>query len=72
MLGTDSKGAATNRGWIYDYRQIVEWAVLLHLITQKEYATDTLFLFDGLLRTKVFFPGIFPKIQERIAQKIEK
>ena len=72
MLGTDSKGRAKNRGWIYDYRQIVEWAVLLSLILQKEYGTDTLFLFDGLLRTKVFFPGIFPKIQKLIAQKFEE
>ncbi len=69
MLKT-SNGIPTNRGWVYDYRQIVEWAVLFKLF-KKEYGSDTLIMFDGLLRTKVFWPGIFPKIQKKILEAID-
>jgi len=36
------------------YRELIEWATLLSLVEAKEFGTDTLIVFDGLLRSKVF------------------
>ena len=39
--------------WTNVYRELTEWAVLLDL-TKKDYGSDTLIIFDGFLRSKVF------------------
>jgi hypothetical protein len=44
--------------WTNVYREIIEWAVLLELL-QKDYGSDTLFVFDGYLRSKVFKGALF-------------
>src|SRR6266536_717371 len=40
--------------WILAYRELTEWAILLDLVRTREFATDTIILQDGLLRSKVF------------------
>jgi hypothetical protein len=39
--------------WTNVYRELTEWAVLLELL-HKDYGSDTLIVFDGFLRSKVF------------------
>jgi hypothetical protein len=39
--------------WVQVYREVIEWA-FLHKLLGKDYGSDTLIVFDGLLRSKVF------------------
>jgi hypothetical protein len=55
--------------WLQVYRHITEWAVLLQLI-ESDYASDTLFVWDGPLRTKVFPNATFSAIVRRINEAI--
>ena len=45
-------------GWTLVYRDLCEWAVIYDLC-QKEFASDTVLLHDGLLRTKIFAGDLF-------------
>lgn len=44
--------------WTNVYRELTEWAVLLDL-TKKDYGSDTLIIFDGFLRSKIFKGTLF-------------
>jgi len=57
--------------WLQVYRQITEWAVLLQLI-ESDYASDTLFVWDGPLRTKVFPNKTFAALVQRINEAISR
>jgi hypothetical protein len=57
--------------WLQVYRQITEWAVLLQLI-ESDYASDTLFVWDGPLRTKVFPNETFSILANRINDAISR
>lgn len=57
--------------WLQVYRQITEWAVLLQLI-ESDYASDTLFVWDGPLRTKVFPNATFAALVRRINDAISR
>jgi hypothetical protein len=56
------------------YRDIVEWAVLYDLITNPglRWGTDTILVRDGLLRTKSFTREVFPQIDRRIREGVER
>lgn len=45
---------AVSPSWVQVYRELIEWATLLSLVETKQFGTDTLIVFDGLLRSKVF------------------
>ena len=57
--------------WLQVYRHISEWAVLLKLV-ESDYASDTLFVWDGPLRTKVFPSEVFQHIVKRINDAINR
>ena len=40
--------------WVLTYRQIWEWAVLYDQIASRNFASDTIIVREGLLRTKIF------------------
>jgi hypothetical protein len=57
--------------WTIVYRDLCEWAVLYDLCL-KEFASDTLILHDGLLRTKIFSGDLFVQMYHLIHTAIEK
>ena len=57
--------------WVQVYRHIMEWAVLFELITTKDFATDTVIVHDGFLRSKMFSNGLFGTL-ERLVNKAIK
>lgn len=61
-----------NPSWVQVYRELTEWATLFHLIRNRHYGTDTLIVFDGLLRSKVFEGTLFKELLAGIEYSIEK
>jgi hypothetical protein len=56
--------------WVQVYRELTEWATLFYLIRHRQYGTDTLLVFDGLLRSKVFAGELFLAFNRGIADAI--
>lgn len=54
MIRSNDRDEAVSPSWVQVYRELIEWATLLSLVETKEFGTDTLIVFDGLLRSKVF------------------
>lgn len=70
LLGGLAKGKST--GAIRCYRDIVEWAVLYDLVVNHEWGSDTVIVRDGLLRTKSFKRELFPRIDAKIREGVER
>lgn len=58
--------------WVQVYRELTEWATLFHLIRERNYGTDTLIVFDGLLRSKVFAGNLFSLFLNGIEESIQR
>ncbi|BAD41245.1 hypothetical protein [Symbiobacterium thermophilum] len=58
--------------WVQVYRDICEWAVLYERICYQTFASDTLIVRDGLLRSKVFRGEGFIRMRERMEEAIER
>jgi hypothetical protein len=56
--------------WVQVYRDLCEWAVLYELICYHPFATDTLIVRDGLLRSKMFRKELFITYREKIEEAI--
>jgi hypothetical protein len=52
--------------WVLVYRDLCEWAVLYDRICYHQFATDTLLVRDGLLRSKLFRARLFIDLKEKI------
>ena len=59
----------TNAGWVKAYRELAEWAILFSLVKQP-FASDTLIIFDGLLRSTIFAGNYFQKYLQGIHESI--
>jgi hypothetical protein len=61
--------------WVQVYREMTEWAVLLDLVRNTTFGTDTVIVRDGLLRSKMFKRGLFGAykigLEEGIAHQYE-
>lgn len=57
--------------WVMTYRSLVEWAILFHIVRAKDFATDTLIVFDGLLRSKIFASDCFTRMMRGMREAIE-
>jgi hypothetical protein len=57
--------------WLQVYRHITEWAVLLQML-ESNYASDTLFVWDGPLRTKAFPNDTFATLVQQINSAISR
>ena len=58
--------------WVLVYRDLCEWAVLFDRIVRSEFATDTLVVRDGLLRSKLFAGDLFIQMMAQLRSAIEE
>lgn len=58
--------------WVLVYRDLCEWAALYERICYSSFATDTLLVRDGLLRSKLFRGEYFISFRKRIEDAIER
>ena len=58
--------------WVQVYRDLCEWAVLYDRICYANFATDTLLVRDGLLRSKLFRKELFKDMTDRMQAAIER
>lgn len=65
-------GRPVSRVWIQVYRELVEWSILFSLVRDHDFGTDTLIVFDGLLRSKVFAGDLFAKMRRGLEEGIER
>ncbi len=70
MIRPARDGTPKSASWVQVYRELVEWATLFELLG-KDYGTDTLVVFDGLLRSKVFSKDLFARLHKGMAERIE-
>ena len=59
-------------GWVLVYRDLCEWAVLYERIVYESFATNTLIVRDGLLRSKIFTGELFVKWRKNVEKAIEE
>lgn len=55
--------------WVQVYRELFEWAILFSIL-DKDFGTDTLIVYDGLLRSKVFAKDLFQRLRHGIDSRI--
>lgn len=58
--------------WVLVYRDLCEWAVLYERICYHTFATDTLIVRDGLLRSKIFRGELFIRMYDRMRDAISR
>jgi hypothetical protein len=56
--------------WVLSYRDLCEWAVLYDRICYHTFASDTLIVRDGLLRSKLFRGELFVELRKKIEAAI--
>jgi hypothetical protein len=57
--------------WVQVYRELMEWAVLFKVVREQDFATDTVVICDGNLRSKVFSDALFIKYRDLLKEGIE-
>lgn len=72
MIRSSDGSHPVSPSWIQVYRELVEWAILFSIVREKDFGTDTLIVFDGLLRSKVFAGELFTKYRQGIWEGIEQ
>jgi hypothetical protein len=71
MIRRNVAGRPVSATWLQVYRELVEWAVIFRIVRTKEFATDTLLLYDGLLRSVVFADDLFPRMLSGLEAAID-
>ena len=72
MIRRNDDDRPTSPSWVQVYRELTEWAVLFGILRDKEFATDTIMVFDGLLRSKVFAGDLFAKLRKGFEEAIDR
>jgi hypothetical protein len=72
MIRPDDSGRPNSPSWVQVYRELVEWAILFAIVREKDFATDTLIVFDGFLRSKVFAKDLFQRYRAGIQEGIDR
>lgn len=72
MIRINEHGHSQSSEWVEVYRELVEWSILFSLIRKKDFGTDTLVVFDGLLRSVIFAGDHFKKYLQGIQEGIER
>lgn len=71
MIRVTSKGEPVSPSWIQVYRELVEWSILLKIVREKDFGADTLIVWDGLLRSKVFAKPLFQRYRQYLLEAID-
>lgn len=71
MIRRNDDERPVSPSWVQVYRELVEWSVLLSLVRDKDFGTDTLIIFDGLLRSKVFAGEKFADYRGGLADAVD-
>ena len=58
--------------WVLVYRDLCEWAALYERICYRTFASNTLLVRDGLLRSKLFRGTLFIEYRKRVEAAIER
>ncbi len=72
MIRKSNPDQPVSPSWVQVYRELTEWAVLFSIVQNKNFGTDTLIIFDGLLRSKVFAGNLFAELRKGLQQSIEE
>lgn len=72
MIRANEGDRPTSPSWVQVYRELVEWATLYSILKNKDFGTDTLIVFDGLLRSKVFAGDRFKRYLQLAEDAIHK
>lgn len=72
MIRPDGHGRPNSPRWVQVYRELVEWATLFAIVREKDFATDTLVVFDGFLRSQVFAKDLFQKYRQGIQEGMDR
>ena len=72
MIRPDDSRRSNSPSWVQVYRELVEWAILFTIVREKDFATDTLIVFDGFLRSKVFAKDLFQTYRAGIQDSINR
>lgn len=71
MIRSNEDGQPVSPGWVKSYRELVEWAILFSVVREKDFGTDTLIVYDGLLRARAFSGNLFQRTIQGIAEGIQ-
>lgn len=66
VIGPDNDSTA----WVPYFREMQEWAALLDLAAEHKWGSDTVLIFDGLLRTKKFAGALFRDYRTLLEQAL--
>lgn len=72
MIRPTISGKPVSPTWVNVYREIVEWSILFSILQKKDFGTDTLIVYDGLLRSKVFAKDLFRKLLRGLQSRIDE
>lgn len=70
MIRTNETDRPVSTSWVQVYRELMEWAILFSIVREKDFGTDTLIVFDGLLRSKVFAGDLFIRYLQGLEEGI--
>lgn len=71
MIRPDADGVPRSSSAVQVYRELMEWAILYDLL-KKDYGSDTLIIFDGNLRSKVFSGRLFMRFGKLLEIEIQR
>ena len=71
MIRPKDRGKPVSPSWVQVYRELFEWAILFSIL-KKDFATDTLIICDGLIRSKVFAGDNFQRLLRGIKERIDQ
>jgi hypothetical protein len=70
-IRADSDGLPTSSSVVQTYRELVEWATLYDLL-RMDYGSDTIVVFDGDLRSKIFAKDLFTQFGKLLEREITR